>query len=790
MHNCTDQPIISRIMPGLASFMKMAVMMNSLIDKDSVDHSIRMDIEYQHVLSWSWQVLKNTANILVSWCRAVVNDNHGGIIRDIGVILLKVLCQSRHRGTIECVAGCLQTYIQLGEGSDHRAYWLTAREVAIDECIEGAVRGQYSITRRSAGLPLVLMSALTGCSGTTAGSVLASECLERLMGLCGADEETCGGGGGDTDGWCDPQVVHYLNLMRQMCHNPSLQPALQRYYGNVILITLAQFSSPIWGVRNAALQLFTAMLSRVASVTKGLTSNPTYSELFSLYPQLWTPIVQIITDGSVFERSFMKHQTLVPTLTLLSNLQYCHDNQLPRGLQLDTVLACLWPLLGSQVITVRKLAARCIVHCVPHSSVAIGIIQSNTDLIPILQNANFTIETLSKISSNRQHGELFLLQLSLKTLSRGDNQPKLSIESLLQYGHILCQRRCWVLLDAVIGILLKIDIASDHRNTIAIFFSNLFHDILQSSPSLFSIGRLDVLVAIVKLISLFSHSTESIIRSLLHDNHADILQQLCTDVKYCQALPSPIPDLFTGNMTILLQSVESALIDYRQQYSPYVIQLFCIVIDCCPGVCAPVDYDWSVLVERLHNVPIISESFVVNCHQIVSWIYSRSGLEMGEEGVNRWMCQLDCQSDPQSLETSRLSAAKSLAMLMASDNFNDVIKYRPDQFAVVLTFGCFDEGKSVRDIFRCVLHSVIAHESPTSQRASKLLDKSDLATLYDTVCQRSGWSRESVVVDVWRSLVCKQREFLELVRSLQAKYGVRVAIGLFMIGGSLQRRAL
>jgi len=54
----------------------------------------------------------------------------------------------------------------------------------------------------------------------------------------------------------DIAQVHAVNILRVLVQDSSLVTAISRYYAVLTMQALNGFTSPVWAVRNASLQLF------------------------------------------------------------------------------------------------------------------------------------------------------------------------------------------------------------------------------------------------------------------------------------------------------------------------------------------------------------------------------------------------------------------------------------------------------------------------------------------------------------------------------------------------------
>lgn len=159
----------------------------------------RLSPQYQRILAWAWRNLGLAADLLVQLCAAHLRLIDAAspaaaapttvdfdTVRRVGRRLASVVTGSRHRGTIEAVANSLRELCQLArwrpELAGLPAELVNAPLVAMETA-------SYSVTRRSAGLPLLLTSVLSAvCAGQWSEPLLDGT-VARLLACCGKQEE-------------------------------------------------------------------------------------------------------------------------------------------------------------------------------------------------------------------------------------------------------------------------------------------------------------------------------------------------------------------------------------------------------------------------------------------------------------------------------------------------------------------------------------------------------------------------------------------------------------------------
>uniref|UniRef100_A0A1I8HAI4 DUF2428 domain-containing protein n=1 Tax=Macrostomum lignano TaxID=282301 RepID=A0A1I8HAI4_9PLAT len=254
-------------------------------------------------------------------------------VRRVGRRLAAVVTGSRHRGTIEAVANSLREFCQLirwrQELADLPGELVNAPLVAMETA-------SYSVTRRSAGLPLLLTSVLSAVCAGQWSEPLLDRTVARLL--------RC----------VDSPKVHALNLLRAVVREAALYNATTRHHEAITRATLTNFSDRSWAVRNACVQLLGALSQRMLGVGR---PHITPTEFFSAYPRLQRCFLEVLVRGAnPSSAKFIAHQATVPVLSFLSQL-----SPDPPTALLDNVEPFRQPLvtlLSSPVYAIRLMAAK------------------------------------------------------------------------------------------------------------------------------------------------------------------------------------------------------------------------------------------------------------------------------------------------------------------------------------------------------------------------------------------------------------------------------------------------
>uniref|UniRef100_A0A8C4SWM5 Si:ch211-225b11.4 n=1 Tax=Erpetoichthys calabaricus TaxID=27687 RepID=A0A8C4SWM5_ERPCA len=259
-----------------------------------------------------------------------------------------------------------------------------------------------SVTRRAAGLPMLIMCVITG-EDPSRSRPLLSLCMKMLLAVANTPLPK------EWDHTLDLPQVCSLHVMQTLVRGSGLGVAVLQFATPMTVLSLNALSSPCWAMRNAALQLFSSLCVRLMgqrwnrednSVQNGMSPSAFFTHYSLLRDFFLQELKQAsITEPLVGEGKLLLTPSLHSVLTLLAKLQPgFHDNS-------DAVSGFIHPLLtlaGSPLYAVRVMAARSLIPMVSASSVSHLILQLIEDL-PSEGNA---------YSHNELHGRL----LQTKTL--------------------------------------------------------------------------------------------------------------------------------------------------------------------------------------------------------------------------------------------------------------------------------------------------------------------------------------------------------------------------------------
>ena len=349
-------------------------------DDNNNDEFTLASHDHQLVLACSWQILRVCCRIVNSIIKSWANDIPEEFLKNlITCVIVRVLTGTRHKGAIEAArAAYSQVCAKLLNSSSANIVYQQVESVL--NLLEEGVN--TSITRRSAGLSMMIQGALGAAPGST--TKLLHDVIKRLLTISQfkvEDKEI-------TD--CSP--VQALHILRALVLYAGLSHYMVQYLPKIMSICLSSFSSPSWSYRNAALQLYGAVVPRMvgqkkvkddSSILNCITAPEFLSRHVSLSSHLYNLLEISLDKLSCNKKSsgfcnFDGNQslnmldkvdltyssevvsTVIPILSFLARLSPGTSLQQTDVLkrQLSQFCQLVENLLGSPMMTIRRLSGQ------------------------------------------------------------------------------------------------------------------------------------------------------------------------------------------------------------------------------------------------------------------------------------------------------------------------------------------------------------------------------------------------------------------------------------------------
>ncbi|XP_074743348.1 tRNA (32-2'-O)-methyltransferase regulator THADA-like isoform X1 [Strix uralensis] len=276
-------------------------------------------------------------------------------------VFQEILLRCRHWGAVEgCSMGFTKFCAALLNHPD--AELQAIPQTMLEQGLE-ALSGprSSSITRRAAGFPMLFLCIVSGEAPAQARPLL-TRCVQTLLALATTALPQ------DWDQTLDLPQVCALHVLQTLVRGTGLGSALLRHVTPMVALALRGLSSPCWAMRNAAIQLFSALTSRLLgqqrSRGEGCPAEGVSLQAFlGQHPQLGTVLLGELgaATGLTPGRPHLR-PALHAVLTLLAQLQPGADSP---GSPSAHFLGLLLELAGSPIYAVRAMAAKALVPVVP-----------------------------------------------------------------------------------------------------------------------------------------------------------------------------------------------------------------------------------------------------------------------------------------------------------------------------------------------------------------------------------------------------------------------------------------
>ncbi|XP_062273526.1 tRNA (32-2'-O)-methyltransferase regulator THADA [Scomber scombrus] len=400
------------------SFCDMGNAISSLIAQASGgnqgdgEECVLLSEEHSLVLTCCWVSLKEIGIFLGSLVERILTESKPSKcllkIEDLiraSKVFKNILLKCRHWGAVEgCCVGFTKFCACLLSNNDPQfrnipAHMLT-QGLQVVQCPRST-----SVTRRAAGLPMLILCVVSAEEASKTRPLL-SHSMQILL-------ETARSPMPDSwDQTLDLPQVCAVHTLQALVRGSGLGVAILQFAPDVAILSLTLLSSPCWAMRNAALQLYSSLCSRMlgqrpSSDEGGPTQHGMSPPAFFFhYPALHPFLLAELRgaahnlQGPPEEARLRLQPSLYPILTLLAQLQ--------PGVQDSTeaLLDFLPPLLqlsASPIYSVRVMASKALVAMTPPLEY-MNILIKLTDELP---------GPLDRCCHNQLHGQLLQIKAVL-----------------------------------------------------------------------------------------------------------------------------------------------------------------------------------------------------------------------------------------------------------------------------------------------------------------------------------------------------------------------------------------
>uniref|UniRef100_A0A3Q4H4T6 Si:ch211-225b11.4 n=1 Tax=Neolamprologus brichardi TaxID=32507 RepID=A0A3Q4H4T6_NEOBR len=410
------------------SFCDMGNAISSLIAQTSAggqaegEEFVLLSEEHSLVLTCCWVSLKEIGIFLGSLVEKILTQSKQpskclltkqDLIK-AAEIFKNILLKCRHWGAVEgCCIGFTKFCASLLSSSDPELRDIPAqmlkKGLQVVQCLRST-----SVTRRAAGLPMLILCILSAEEASKARPLLAHS-MQTLLETARTPLND------DWDQTLDLPQVCAVHILQALVRSTALGAAILQFASDVAILSLTLLSSPCWAMRNAALQLYSSLCTRMlgqrsTSEEAGPTQHAmSPAAFFFHYPALQPFLLGELRgsaqdlEGPPNEAKLHLKPSLYPILTLLAQLQ--------PGVQdseetLSDFLPPLLQLSASPIYSVRMMASKALVAMTPPSEY-MNILINLTSQLPSPQQ---------QCSHNRLHGQLLQIKAILERALSGNSR--------------------------------------------------------------------------------------------------------------------------------------------------------------------------------------------------------------------------------------------------------------------------------------------------------------------------------------------------------------------------------
>ncbi|XP_068560247.1 tRNA (32-2'-O)-methyltransferase regulator THADA isoform X2 [Cebidichthys violaceus] len=377
------------------------------------EECVLLSEEHNLVLTCCWVSLKEVGILLGSLVEKILTESKPSKclltkedLTRASKVFTYILLKCRHWGAVEgCCVGFTKFCASLLSSNDPELSDIPAHMLKQGLQVVRSP-GSTSVTRRAAGLPMLILCVVSAEEASKARPLL-SHSMQTLLETAKTPLPE------NWDQTLDLPQVCAVHTLQALVRGSGLGVAILQFAPAVAILSLALLSSPCWAMRNAALQLYSSLCSRMLgqrpSSEEGGPTQHGMSPLafFFHYPALQPFLLGELRgaaqdlQGPPNEAKLHLQPSLFPVLTLLAQLQ--------PGVQdsTETLSDFLPPLLqlsASPIYSVRVMASKALVAMTPPSEYMDILIKLAAQLP----------RPHERFCHNRLHGQLLQIKATLE----------------------------------------------------------------------------------------------------------------------------------------------------------------------------------------------------------------------------------------------------------------------------------------------------------------------------------------------------------------------------------------
>ncbi|XP_034026181.1 thyroid adenoma-associated protein homolog [Thalassophryne amazonica] len=410
-----DRGTCASVRDAPPSFCDMGKAITSLIaeasagNQEDTEDSILLSEEHSLVLTCCWVSLKEIGILIGSLVEKILSDSKPNLclltLEDLikaSKIFKDILLKCRHWGAVEgCCTGFTKFCASLLNTNDPELKVIPAHMLQQGLQVLQSPPST-SVTRRAAGLPMLILCIVSAEEASKSRPLLTNSIHVLLKTARTPLPQSW-------DQTLDLTQVCAVHTLQVLMRGSGLGVAVLHFAPAVAVLSLTLLSSPCWAMRNAALQLYSSLCSRMLGQSpRGEDGGPTQHGMspvafFFHYPGLQSFLLDELRGAAKDlqvppdDAKLRLQPSLYPVLTLLAQLQ---PGVPDSSESLSDFFAPLLQLSASPIYNVRVMASKALVAMLPPSKY-MSILTQLTAELPSPQE---------HCCHNRLHGQLLQIR--------------------------------------------------------------------------------------------------------------------------------------------------------------------------------------------------------------------------------------------------------------------------------------------------------------------------------------------------------------------------------------------
>ena len=219
-------------------------------DVDDSGNNAASPVSSQYVLSFSWRAVKETSSLMEILIKNYPTRVSKEQVQAISEHFITLLLKLRHCGAFRALQTPLSTALRIG-------YNFTEKTELLENVLEVCLgTGQIATTRRSAGLPFLVLALAHSCSGR--GNELSQFLSKVIPPLL----KTAASASNDSNDLA-PSTIHSFNIIRSLVRDSRISSEMGSHMAPIAELCLGSFNSAHWNVRNASAMLLSSLIARI-----------------------------------------------------------------------------------------------------------------------------------------------------------------------------------------------------------------------------------------------------------------------------------------------------------------------------------------------------------------------------------------------------------------------------------------------------------------------------------------------------------------------------------------------